>query len=225
MIDVSGVVPDVRGVLRASELPPLERRPVWSYEALTGRLVELSGGSESASATSMTPTRSTTTSSTMTTAVALVAEAQRRGEPVAWITTGDSCAYPPDMAEHGVDLDTLLIVRVPDGPDVPRAADKLVRSGAFGLAVLDIGETRNVPAPLLSRLMQLARKHDAVVMCLTRKSADTPSLSSIVSLRGDVRCVPVPGGVYDCRIRVIKDKHGSPVWEHRSRYRGPLGLC
>ena len=99
----------------------------WSFEQVAGRLVEISGVGATAS---------------LTLAFGLVLQAQRQNEPVAWITLDGSLFYPPDAAEGGVDLDALTIVRVPDLPAsagqagaraVARAADQLIRSGAFGL--------------------------------------------------------------------------------------------
>ncbi len=70
----------------------------WSYEALAGRLVELSCGRAATG---------------LTLAMGLVAGAQRAGEPVAWICDAGSGFYPPDAAANGVDLAALAVVRIP----------------------------------------------------------------------------------------------------------------
>src|SRR5207249_12071336 len=75
-------------------------------------------------------------------ALPIFLEAQRRGELVGWSMPGESFFYPPDVAQGGVDLDALVVVRVPDVPAVPRAGEKLLRSGAFGLVVLNRKSTR-----------------------------------------------------------------------------------
>ena len=104
--------------------PAADQRLCWSHSLLTGRLAELSSWGTGAS---------------LTLAFELVLQAQHGGEPVAWITTSPSTFFPPDVAHGGVDLDALPVVRVPDGQAAARAADKLVRSGAFGLVILDLG--------------------------------------------------------------------------------------
>src|SRR5688572_30810068 len=48
-----------------------------------------------------------------TAAVALVIQAQARGEPVAWIQPEGGSLFPPDLAASGVDLDALIVVHVP----------------------------------------------------------------------------------------------------------------
>ena len=95
----------------------------WGRAGLSGRLVELSG--EGASAV-------------LTAAMGLVRDAQEERETTAWVATQKSLFFPPDAAAGGIDLGALAVIRVPDLPYVPRAADKLARSGAFGLIVLDL---------------------------------------------------------------------------------------
>lgn len=202
-------VSDIPGIIPADSLTHDTRTQEWSFKALSGRLIELSSMDASA---------------ILTAATGLVVDAQRQGEPVAWVTTEKSCAYPPDLSEQGVDLDALVVIRVPVTNDIPRAAEKLARSGAFGLIVLDLGADAEIPTPLLARLMQLARKHSAVVMCLTEKSADVSSLSSLVSLRGEARRVRSSRGWHTFEVRILKDKRGSPSWTHTEHCRGPLGL-
>jgi hypothetical protein len=103
--------------------PPRE----WSYRACAGRLVELSG-SHAAPLLSL--------------AFVLVADAQRAGEPVAWIQGTDSTFFPPDAARNGVDLGALVVVRLAEPSARMRAAVRLLRSGAFGLVAMDLGGAR-----------------------------------------------------------------------------------
>ena len=70
-------------------------------------------------------------------AASLAWKAQLRGEPVAWILARPSSFFPPDLHAGGIDLEALAVVRVPDAAAAARAADKLLRSGAFGLVLLD----------------------------------------------------------------------------------------
>ncbi len=95
----------------------------WGLAALRGRLVELSARGATA---------------TLTTAMELVVEAQTQREPVAWLTLANGTFYPPDVAECGVDLAALVVVRAPDATAAARAAERILRSGAFGLVVIDL---------------------------------------------------------------------------------------
>ena len=77
---------------------------------------------------------------------------------------------------------------------------------------------------LQSRLVQLALKHDAVVLCLTATRPEAPSLGSLVSLRAEASRRRVGEGRYACEIHVIKDKRRGPGWRWREVWRGPAGL-
>lgn len=182
----------------------------WSLEQVAGRLVEISGVGATVP---------------LTLAFGLVLEAQWHHEPVAWIARADSSFYPPDAAEGGVDLDALVIVRVPDGRAVVRAADQLMRSGAFGLVVLDLGaEAAHVPTPLQTRLAGLAQTHQTALLCLTEKGHESPSLGPLVSLRVAAQRARLAEDRFSCELTVLKDKRRGPTWRHREVCRGPIGL-
>ena len=195
----------------------------FALENLLGRLVELSSFGSGAP---------------LTLASGLIIEAQLAGEPVAWIACGESCFYPPDFARAGIDLDALPVVRVPDAAAGARAADKLVRSGSFGLIVLDLagsgprGPSKNVPAPLQSRLLALAGRHGAAIVFLTEKTSDAASLGSLVSLRAQTRRRRAQEGRYACDVEILKDKRHGPLRSRRELrpeswpdlWNGPAGL-
>ena len=181
----------------------------WGLKQVAGRLVEISGAGAAAA---------------LTLAFGLVLEAQRRGEPVAWIALEERGFYPPDAAEGGVDLDALVVVRVANAKAVGRAADQLVRSGAFGLIVLDLGAGADVPTPLQTRLVGLAQKHQTALLCLTEKGSELPSLGSLVSLRVQAQRERVCDDRFSCGLAVLKDKRRGPTWTHVEVYRGPAGL-
>ena len=147
----------------------------WRLAALAGRLVELSSREGAAG---------------LTLAFSLVLDAQRAGEPVGWLTADESAFFPPDAARGGVDLDALVVVRLPAAGQLPRAAEHLARSGAFGLLVLDLGEAARVPVPMQIRLLGLARQHESAVLFLTRKRGGDASLGSLVSLRAEAGQAP-----------------------------------
>ena len=182
----------------------------WGMGALRGRLVELSARGASA---------------TLTAAFELVAEAQAQSEPVAWIALAGSTFYPPDVAECGIDLAALVVVRAPDAIAAARAAERVLRSGAFGLVMLDLaGAPAELPTPVQGRLVTLAQTHDAAVVCLTEKTEDTSSLGSLVSLRAEALRRREGDARFRVTIRALKDKQRGPGWTHAGKRRGPAGL-
>lgn len=194
--------------------PVPETPPAWSRAELSGRLCELSAGPAAAS---------------LTAAFSLVLDAQLQGEPVAWVTSRAATFHPPDAAAWGVDLAALVVVRARDDRSAGQAADVLLRSGAYGLVVLELGTSATLPTPLQGRLVQLVLKHDAAVVCLTDKPPTAPSLGSLVSLRGEsTRRRTSRDSTGDegfaCDLRVLKDKRRGPGWTWRGVHRGPAGL-
>ena len=207
----------------------------WSLYELVGRLVELSGQQSAAR---------------LTAALGLVLETQLCGDHAAWVTFEHSAFFPPDAAAGGIDVESLPVVRIPSAVAAGRAAEHLVRSGGFGLVVVDLssaaGSTRaqtmpaDLPVSLLTRLLGLVRAHHAVLLLLTQKPPETASLNSLISLRAEARwCsramthegVGSPSGfdsssefVYDVCVRVIKDKRRAPGWEHVEACRGAMGM-
>jgi len=182
----------------------------WRLSTFVGRFGELSGSHAGA---------------VLTLAFRLVLEAQRLGEPAVWISRRESAFFPPDAAEVGVDLDALAVVWVSETLQAARAADHLLRSGGFGLVVLDIGARAHLPIPVQTRLVGLANKHEAALLCLTEKDDDRPSLGSLVSLRAQAVRTRRVEDRYRCEARVLKDKRRGPGWSHAEVCRGPDGLC
>ncbi len=177
----------------------------WSFREVCGRLVQLSGPA------------------VLTLATELVADAQRAGDPVAWVSV-DSDFYPPDLATSGVDLDSLVVVRVQDAQAAARATDRLVRSGGFGLVVLDLTKDAELPLAVQSRLLALAQRHGAAVVCLTQTPPEVPSLSPLVSLRAHVRRERTSPGVFACTLYPLRDKRRGTGWTFRKSYVGPAGV-
>ena len=212
---------------RSSQLEPAGAR--FSFEALRGRLLELSGAGATA---------------VLSAAVALVLEAQLAAEPVAWVTLQDSCFYPPDVVDSGVDISALAVVRVPDVVRAGRALEQLLRSGAFGLVVLDLGtprsvigsraprdagdghgmkEARRLSVASQGRVAGLAQQYQCVAVCITEKKDDQESMGSLVSLRADA-ARERDDGAFFITLRAIKDKRHGPGWSQRVRAIGPAGL-
>jgi recombination protein RecA len=196
----------VRPLDELAQVAPL-RQARWTLDELRGRLVEISGRGAAA---------------TLTAAIELVVEAQLQGEPVAWIARDTGTFYPPDVADSGVDLAALVVIHVSHaGVAAARAAERLLRSGAFGLVVLDDLTELSIAAQ--GRLVALAQTHDAAIACLTDKPADAGSLGSLVSLRAEaLRRRDDREFVVD--VRALKDKRRGPGWSHVAKRRGPAGM-
>jgi recombination protein RecA len=202
------------GILRLDDLAARRSSPEqerWGLDALRGRLAELSARGATA---------------TLTTAIELVLEAQHAAEPVAWVTLSNTTFYPPDLADSGVDLAALVVVRVHDATTAARAAERLLRSGAFGLVILDFGGTSAIDLPMAhqGRLVTLAQTHDAAVVCITEKASEAASLGSLVSLRAEALRLHAREHDYDVTLRVIKDKRRGPGWSRTIKLRGPAGF-
>ncbi|HUS28517.1 MAG TPA: recombinase A [Kofleriaceae bacterium] len=189
----------------------------WGLAALRGRLVELSARGATG---------------TLTAAIELVAEAQEQSEPVLWLTLQSGTFYPPDVAQSGIDLEALVVVRCQDATTAARSAERCLRSGAFGLVILDLGHSesrrgddRDLSMQVQGRLVTLAQTHDAAVVCLTEKSEDTASLGSLVSLRAEaLRRREPPTSQFSVEVRVLKDKRRGPGFTKLLKRSGPAGL-
>ena len=196
--------------LKRAQLTETTGEARWSLGTMRGRLIELSARGAAA---------------TLTAAVELVLEAQTQSEPVAWITLASGSFYPPDAADSGVDLNALVVVRVPDAIAAARTAERLLRSGAFGLVVLDLAQgAAELSMPIQGRLVTLAQTHDAAVVCVTDKTAETSSIGSLVSLRADALRGRERDGRFHVTVRALKDKQRGPGWSWHALRSGPAGL-
>ena len=158
-----------------------------------------------------------------TIAVSSVRKAQVEGHFVAWVQSTEGTFFPPDVAAAGVDLEALVVVHVPVA-GLARAAELLLRSGAFGLVVLDLRE--GVPRGMTwhCRLHGVARNHQARLILLTRKSADEPSLGALIGLRLEPRCERVTPGFFRLECTILKDKMGLHALPLDVIHSGPEGL-
>ena len=184
-------------------------KQLWSLTEAAGRFVEISSAEASAA---------------LTIAFGLVREAQERREPVGWVTSMRTFFYPPDAARNGIDLTALVVVRLLDPAKIQRAGEKLLRSGGFGLIVLDLGVT-DILTPFQTRLAGLAHRHHTALICLTEKVYQTFSLGSLISLRVHAEKKRVSENYFACALKVLKDKRRGPTWNHEAIYSGPPGLC
>lgn len=150
-------------------------------------------------------------------AALLIAQTQTRGEQTAWLEAGGSGFFPPDLAARGIDLESVIVVKVRTANAVLQAADWLLRSGAFGLVVIDGFEER-VADTELGRLGRLAEDADTALVFLTHKREDEPSLGTQVSMRAAVK-----SSAGDVHVSTLKDRRGAHS-EVSWRLHGPLGL-
>ena len=181
----------------------------WTLSQIAGRFVEVCGFHNS---------------SALTLTLTMVLDAQRHSEPVGWVSSTESIFYPPDAAGLGIDLKSLVIVRVPNFDAIARAGEKLIRSGGFGLVVLDI-DVAAIPMPLQTRLTGLAHHHHSALVCLTERHGKMSSLGSLVPLRVNAERKRIAPSEFACSLRVLKDKRRGPTWRHEQTYHAPPGLC
>ena len=199
----------------------------WERAALNGILTELVGGPRSAN---------------VSVASRLIFQAQTAGEQVAWVATHRDVFFPPDIAAAGVDLAALPVVWTEDGPaaDGPaeepvatgrrhagravRTAEQLLRSGAFGLIIIDLAKNLTLDAAGQGRLLHLAEHNDAQVLIIRRKREDGAYSGSLVTVRVESSREQIGPGRFRCTITNTKDKREGPGWTTSEEFDGPPGL-
>ncbi len=183
---LSPLPPDAPGALRAQHREALARQvqavvaggrtagPPWGT-GLTALDAALGGGIPRGRLTELTGPLAVGKTTLLRQVVARVLHT---GSWVAWIDAGRTLAPAPwaDLGER------FVVIRLPEPRRAAWTADLLLRSGVFGLVVLD-------GAPPLSRghgvrLAQVARERDAACVVLTH---ETPGLSRLSRLAGTVR--------------------------------------
>ncbi len=139
---------------------------------------------------------------------------QAQGQATAWVERCGGTLFPPDLATLGIDLAQLDALRLPDKAaalDLGRGTELLLRTGAYGLIVVDLtdadmeirrllGLTQDLrklraltqlwPMAMQSRLRALTRKHRTRLVLLTSTPATAMSLGVAVHLRIAPRCTP-----------------------------------
>ena len=208
----------------------------WSLPGLRGRLVELVGGAQSAN---------------ISAACRLIVQAQMAGDFAAWVATHRDVFFPPDVAAAGVDLGCLPVVwALPQGETrfesraatrdaahgtsrgatrdaarcASRGAERLLRSGAFGLIIIDLARDLSLDSVAQGRLLRLAEHHAATVLILRRKRIDEIYSGSLVTVRGESSCEQIGPGRFRATIANTKDKREGPGWTADEEFDGPPGL-
>lgn len=162
----------------------------------------------------------------LTYAVHWVHQAQSQGETVAWIQPRGGALFPPDLHDSGVDLRALVVIHVPPqagAHGIPKAAEILLQSGAYGLVVLDL--LAGVPPSGVAwqgRLLSQARQHGSGVIILTDKPAQWESLGALATSRLE----PQRHRQQDTFLvtpTVLKNKASTPWPSMSITYRSPWG--
>lgn len=184
-----------------------------SVADLAGRVVEVTGQGASACTSWL---------------AGLVAQAQAAGETAAWVQLTEGALYPPDLQAVGIDTAALAVARLPDVPAMLRAADVLLRSGGFGLVVIDLdGAALRPNDSQLGRLLGLCQKHGAALVFRTRPNGDAaepPSMGSLVSLRLRLRRERRGPSRYAAVAETIKDKRRGPGRRLETEWLAPDGV-
>lgn len=211
------LLPDLRHrLVRATELAAdsapatnlgRNQNALWEPAELAGRLCEICAGPQGVQ---------------LTIACSIIYDFQLLSEPTAWVTNCRDTFFPPDVERSGIDLAALPVVQVPDLHDAVTAAERLTRSGAFGLVLIELSTDRAVSTAVLGRLVRIARKHDTALVCLTASGA---KLGSLVSIRGRGKRLATPQpGYFRCSIHVIKDRQRGPGRSLAATYHAPYGM-
>ena len=192
-------------------LPASEAQPL-ATQLPTGRLVEIKKAAAGAQ---------------ITTAVRCLRQAQAQGEPCAWLQPAGGSLFPPDLVSSGIDLQALVVVNVPKhaGPyGIAKAAEVLLRSGGFGMLVLDLVDTRiGNEGAWQGRLLGLAREHRSRLLLLSDDAAQH-SLGPLVSLCIEPHRKRLERGTFQLEQHIRKDKSGLLSPMASECFRGPWGL-
>ena len=200
----------VYGLKRASDLQEeQETGPPWSLERLRSRLTELVGTADSAN---------------ISVAARLIGDAQHRGALAAWVATDRTVFFPPDLSAAGIDLAAMPVVWATAEGSAARSAERLVRTGAFGIIVIDLARAHVLSTAAQGRLLRLAEQHRTVVLILRRARSGAEHSGSLVSVRAQSSRERLTEGRFRCTIRNIKDKRVAPGWSVSEEFNGPPGL-
>jgi recombination protein RecA len=191
-----------------------EPKRSFDLTGLAGKVVEFSGWNQSACLSLTIP---------------LILECQSGNKECAWILPssehGGSLFFPPDFAEAGIACSRIPIVRSKNAQDSFAIAEKLVRSGGFGLVVLDLTEGKRVRASTIGRINSMTQRFKTLALCLTRNPPGHPSLDPMISIHIHISVFAAPGRNCTVKATVQKDKTQAPGLNMKWLYETPIGLC
>ena len=180
---------------RAFSVPKPSNLPAWSVPSLLGRLCLITGdGSTSAAAQ-------------------LIAAAQHRREPCAWLTRQGYEPYIPDLESAGIAIDALVTLRLSTQQQTARVADLLARSGGIGVMVIDAHKETSIG--LLKRLSKHAAHHHMAVVIIAQRTQYPHAFSLIVKAQ------PTAAGTQ--HIQAVKDRVKTIPWQHTEFYHAVPG--
>jgi hypothetical protein len=94
------------------------------------------------------------------------------------------------------------------------------------LVVVDVGHLDRFSLSMQTRLVGLAGKANAVLLCLSEEAGGSAEGGgSLVSFRGKAEKKKVGHDCFECELTALKDKRGRPGWVEKELYCGPDGLC
>ena len=160
----------------------------------------------------------------LTIAMSLVAQTLSDGHAVVWVSATESVFYPPDVADQGIDPALIPVIRVQTSYAATKVADWLLRSDAFTVVVVDLGEQTVVTDSSLARLQHLVRRSGTGLIFLTIKPNTAESLGSMVTYRGIVTSRVSEEGIVYSGLTVTKDKRRGPGARYEGTYDAPVGL-
>jgi hypothetical protein len=128
-----------------------------------------------------------------------------------------------------VDLCSLVVANVPASAGdyaLLKATEMLLRSGGFGLMVVDLTRAtlRAADVAWQGRILSLARDHQSRVLLLTTKHRGQGSLGPLIGLRIAAHKERLGQFEFGIHYEVMKDKSGLLQSVEEESVRGPWGL-
>lgn len=155
----------------------------------------------------------------------IIRTAQMAREPTVWISCCDFTFFPPDVAAHGISLENLPLIKVHTVKHAVRASEHLLRSGAFGLIIIDLPVHIFIEQGKLGKLARLADLHQTAVIISTKQEGKySTTLGSMISLRLEIERQCLGANKFRYTIHATKDKQRAPGWKYSEVYNGPAGL-
>jgi recombination protein RecA len=155
----------------------------------------------------------------------VIRTAQISREPTVWISCCNYTFFPPDAANHGISLENLPLIKIRTVKHAVRASEHLLRSGAFGLIIIDLPVHIFIEQGKLGKLARLADLHNTAVIISTKQEGKySTTLGSMISLRLEIGRQYLGANKFRYTIHATKDKQRTPGWKYSEVYYGPAGL-